>query len=39
MIRGAGPPADAPQLFQDIQAKCRLFQNIQAKCRQNPISG
>jgi hypothetical protein len=27
---------DAPQLFQDIQAKCRPFQDIQAKCRQNP---
>ena len=29
-------PPDAPQLFQDIQAKCRLFQVIQAKCRQIP---
>ena len=28
-------PPDAPQLFQDIQAKCR---HIQAKCRQNPAS-
>ena len=23
-------PPDAPQLFQDIQAKCRLFRDIQA---------
>jgi hypothetical protein len=29
-------PPDPPQLFQDIQAKCRLFQVIQAKCRQIP---
>jgi hypothetical protein len=31
-------PPDAPQLFQDIQAKCRLFREIQPKCRQNPVS-
>ena len=29
---------DAPQLFQDIQAKCRLFQDIQAKCGKNHAS-
>ena len=31
-------PPDPPQLFQDIQAKCRLFQDIQAKRRKNPAS-